>query len=402
MEFREIRCRSCGGQMHVPDGATHIRCSFCGTEYMLRKPQESPVKDIRFGAGTLFRAYVPTGWDCRVTEDKSMSGILPVAKGLRMAGPGGERLEFCPIAYYKNFTPGQMISAPGTFQKAADYAIDGWSLVCYRRLTDARSYAAERLMQTFGALANIQLTPEPDDALCKKLQPFPAQAAQQLGKPVRAEAYKFRVSFTAGGTAYRGLFATAFAVTDGALSARPAQQSSGGWMGMLQAGLGAFGGMLGGKVSSDWWRALDLMLVAPESANSDLNGIFTQFVTHLAYGPQYDALQDAERQNLQQIQMQGAMTRQQIAIRSSQQVSRTLSQTSDIVNSTIADHSARMNTMIDHSTDGIRGVETYTDSSGQRYEADVKYDHIYRSGDTFVGSTDGSLDLGPMWEELKK
>ena len=58
--------------------------------------------------------------------------------------------------------------------------------------------------------------------------------------------------------------------------------------------------------------------------------------------------------------------------------------------------------MIDHSTDGIRGVETYTDSSGQRYEADVKYDHIYRSGDTFVGSTDGSLDLGPMWEELKK
>ena len=57
--------------------------------------------------------------------------------------------------------------------------------------------------------------------------------------------------------------------------------------------------------------------------------------------------------------------------------------------------------MIDHSTDGIRGVNTFSDSAG-RYEADVKYDYIYRKGDTFIGSTDGSLDLGPQWEELKK
>ena len=402
MEFYEVKCRNCGGSLRVPDGASHIRCGFCGTEYMLRRPQpDTPVKEIRIGAGVLFRAYVPIGWDCRVTEDKSVSGILPAAKGLQMTGDG-ERLVFCPIAYYKNYTPGQLVSTPGAFQKAGDYVIDGWSMVCYRRLTDAQSYAAERLMQTFGALGNIRLTPEPDDALCKKLQSFPALAAQQLGKPVRAEAYKFRVSFVAAGTAYRGIFATAFAITDGALSDHPAQQSGGGWIDILQTGLGAFGGMFGGKVSSDWGRAFDLMLVAPESCKTDLDTVFAQFVAHFAYGPQYDAMQDTERQNLQQIQLQGAMTRQQIAIRSSQQVSRTLSQTTDMVNSTIADHSARMNAMIDHSTDGIRGVQTYTDANGQRYEADVRYDHIYRSGDTFIGSTNGSLDLGPMWEELKK
>lgn len=36
------------------------------------------------------------------------------------------------------------------------------------------------------------------------------------------------------------------------------------------------------------------------------------------------------------------------------------------------------------------------------YQADVAYEHIYRNGDTFVGSKDGSLELGPQWEELKK
>ena len=79
-----------------------------------------------------------------------------------------------------------------------------------------------------------------------------------------------------------------------------------------------------------------------------------------------------------------------------------LSQTSDIVNQACQDHSRQMDHIYDHSTDGIRGVEHYRDSYGNAYQADVKYDHIYKNGNTFVASTDGSLQLGPDWEELKK
>lgn len=61
-----------------------------------------------------------------------------------------------------------------------------------------------------------------------------------------------------------------------------------------------------------------------------------------------------------------------------------------------------MDRIIDHSSDGIRGVNRFTDYGGNSYQADVAYEHIYRNGDTFVGSKDGSLELGPQWEELKK
>lgn len=46
-------------------------------------------------------------------------------------------------------------------------------------------------------------------------------------------------------------------------------------------------------------------------------------------------------------------------------------------------------------------MDHYRDSYGNTYQADVKYEHIYKNGNTFVASTDGSLQLGPDWEELK-
>ena len=167
--------------------------------------------------------------------------------------------------------------------------------------------------------------------------------------------------------------------------------------------LGAMYG-IGGLDVSDWGRAFDaFILYAPSgSAASSCEAVFDRFLQELKYGPLYFALQDEELQQARQVQIQGAMTRQQNAIRASQNLSRTLSETSDIVNQACQDHSRQMDRIYDHSSDGIRGVEHYRDSYGNAYQADVKYDHIYKNGDTFVGSSDGSLQLGPDWEELKK
>jgi len=61
-----------------------------------------------------------------------------------------------------------------------------------------------------------------------------------------------------------------------------------------------------------------------------------------------------------------------------------------------------MDRMQQKASEAVRGVNSYTDSAGNAYEADVKYDHIYRNGSCFAGSTNGSASLGPEWEELKR
>lgn len=161
---------------------------------------------------------------------------------------------------------------------------------------------------------------------------------------------------------------------------------------------------IGGLDTSNWGRAFDALILCHSSASatSSCEAVFDRFLKELKYGPLYFALQDEELQRARQIQLQGAMVRQQNAIHASQNLSNTLSQTSDIVNQACQDHSRQMDHIYDHSTDGIRGVEHYRDSYGNAYQADVKYDHIYKNGNTFVASTDGSLQLGPDWEELKK
>ena len=59
----------------------------------------------------------------------------------------------------------------------------------------------------------------------------------------------------------------------------------------------------------------------------------------LAHKKYYYAMQEAELRRTEQVQINGAMQRQQNAIRSSQQISRTLSETSDIVNQAYWDRS---------------------------------------------------------------
>lgn len=403
MEFKEVRCRVCGANMKVEDGAKRAKCEFCETEYVLSEnPQNNPVKLIDWqGRGPIFKAYIPEGWNYRVFNDDSVSIINPVSKGIQMQSQNGVQLAFFPEAYYKNYAPGKMMTAPGSFGKIQDYQIDGWSLICWRRLVEPQQYVSERLMRIFGNVSNLNLQYEDDKELVEKLQYFPNKAAQNLGGQVSASAYKFKMTFSLGAQNYCGCFATAFAsLADAAGNGQKQPRST--VADMLKGGLQMLGGMMGGlKEKSDWARAFDIAIIAPLGAEIDMDSLLHNFIRELEYGPVYFALQDEERQRANSIEMQGMMTRQQNAIRSSQNISRTLSQTSDIVNSACWDHAQGVNRMIDHSTDGIRGVNTFSDSAG-RYEADVKYDYIYRNGDTFIGSTDGSLDLGPQWEELKK
>lgn len=407
MEYKEVQCRCCGSPMRIQPGATRIRCEYCGTEYVLRG-QEKEIQNIDYqGRGVLFRSYIPTGWNYRTGVDQSTSPLNPVVMGLVLESPDGAMLAYYPFAYYKNYMLGGMM-------RRKDYQYDGGSMSCWRHLSEPIEYARERIIGAAGQAENLRLEQVENQKLEARLPRFQQESEARLKRQAAVGAYKFRFSLSRGGQVYDGYFAMSLCWTADALKVQ--QQSAGnGFLDMLKsgglAGLGFLGGIglgTGAAIAqnpgqtSDWGRDYDVFLMWPQAEGKDLSDVFDRFMEEIRLGPVYYALQEEEFQKTLQIMANGYMQRQQNAIRSSQQISRTLSETSDIVMSGYEERSRRMDEINRKNSEAIRGVNSYTDSTGHAYEADVAYDHVYRKGDTFVGSKNGSWEAGPEWEELKR
>ena len=398
----QIRCPNCNAPIQVEEGAVHIHCLGCGKEYQLK---QSEVRMIDYAnKGPIFQAYVPQGWSYGIFDDNdSISSLAAICKGLQLVSQSCAQMVFYPFAFYKDADPKPtFIFGFNACSANREYQFDPITFTNYSKFMDLPLYAIRRITSICTQLfrsspVNIKLQPV-DFTEAEKMAIYFKQASEEkMKKPCIAFPGKFSFSFHLNGQQYNGFFSSVLSHTQNT-------SQNANWQDVLRKGVSFMGAMygIGGMGSFDWGRYYDLMLVYPNNIDSDYETIFDNFLKNFDYGPVYFALQNEEIQRVQQIQLQGAMSRQQNAIRASQNISTTLSQTSDIVNSAVQSHSAQMNHIIDHSTDGIRGVEYYHDTSGQTYQADVKYDHIYKKGSTFVGSSDGSLELGPEWEELKK
>lgn len=402
--MRQIQCKRCGAYIAVEEQAEQIQCPNCKARYQktMKSASGGSVQNISYaGRGVLFQAYIPDGWSCRITEDPSVSVLAAVCKGMQLESPQGGCLCFAPFAYYKNYMPGERgMSIQFMGQPLQDYFVDGGQGICYRRLVNPRQYAFERLGAAYGMLEQVDIQPAENCISQSFLSGFWQEASQKLGKQVRVEPYCFSVQCVRYNQRWQGYFATVYAVTEEAVA--PKKQA--GFMDVLKKGLsgGILGNMLSGQNLSDWGRAFDVMLLVPESSRENGSMIFRKFIESLRYGALYYALQQEELQNVQQVTVQGTLMRQQNAMRASQHLSRTLSETSDIVNQTCWNNSQHLDRMNEKYSEMARGVNSYMDTDGTRYEADVKYDHVYRKGDTYAGSMNGSADLGPDWEELKR
>ena len=398
----QIRCPNCNAPIQVEESAVHIHCLGCGKEYQLK---QSEVRMIDYAnRGPIFQAYVPQGWSYGIFDDNdSISSLAGVCKGLQLVSQNGAQLVFYPFAFYKDADPKPTFNFGFNACSAnREYQFDPITFTNYSKFMDLPQYAIRRITSICTQLfrsspVNIKLQPM-DFVDGEKMTMYFKQASEErMKKPCIAFPGKFSFSFHSNGQQYNCFFSSVLSHTENT-------SQNANWQDVLRKGVSFMGAMygIGGMGSFDWGRYYDLILVYPNNIDSDYETIFDNFLKNFDYGPVYFALQNEEIQRVQQIQLQGAMSRQQNAIRASQNISATLSQTSDIVNSAVQSHSVQMNHIIDHSTDGIRGVEYYHDTSGQTYQADVKYDHIYKKGSTFVGSSDGNLQLGPEWEELKK
>lgn len=386
MAYEEMKCRKCGKPIQFAEGAPWIRCVYCGAEYTrtAKKEKAGEVQPIGNGGNPLFEAFLPAGWTYRIIEDGSFSSPAPACLGIAFTGPSGVQMTFLPFAYYKDAA---VRANPFSPQSVPGEQFDGMSLVRYRKRAALPQYAYERIA---AITKTTQLRVEPMDAgvLKEKAAWFGREAGQKLQGAVHTEQGKFRVQVFAEGRSFRGYFATVQAYLD------PGERTR------TDAGRDF---LKKGMASYDWGKAFDVLLLTPEGDPAEYEMIFDEFLRTIAYSPYYYAMQEAELRRTEQVQINGAMQRQQNAIRSSQQISRTLSETSDIVNQAYWDRSERMDRVWEKNSEAVRGVNSYTDSTGRQYEADVAYDHVYRRGDdTFAGSKNGSVDLGPEWEELKR
>lgn len=386
MAYEEMKCRKCGKPIQFAEGAPWIRCVYCGAEYTrtAKKEKAGEVQPIGNGGNPLFEAFLPAGWTYRIIEDGSFSSPAPACLGIAFTGPSGVQMTFLPFAYYKDAA---VRANPFSPQSVPGEQFDGMSLVRYRKRAALPQYAYERIA---AITKTTQLRVEPMDAgvLKEKAAWFGREAGQKLQGAVHTEQGKFRVQVFAEGRSFRGYFATVQTYLD------PGERTR------TDAGRDF---LKKGMASYDWGKAFDVLLLTPEGDPAEYEMIFDEFLRTIAYSPYYYAMQEAELRRTEQVQINGAMQRQQNAIRSSQQISRTLSETSDIVNQAYWDRSERMDRVWEKNSEAVRGVNSYTDSTGRQYEADVAYDHVYRRGDdTFAGSKNGSVDLGPEWEELKR
>lgn len=395
MDFTEVKCRSCGAAMRVPDGATRVRCNYCGTEYVLsakrQAPEYNPVKTIHYkGRKEYLYTYLPQNWTLRVIEDsQSFSMYAAVCNGLRLDSPDHAQMLFYPFAYFQDFTP-------GGFGIRQNYYLDGLSGTRYRRRVDMGPYLSERLQELFGGLHNLRLEPADDKngVIRRRADMFSRDAEKVLGGATVGNYAKVKFSFLRNGSPYSGFFATALT----GLRQRPRSQGGDFLQGLLN-----LGGMMGMPTAkADWGRAFDFALLAPAGSADRYADVFDSFCTATRYGQSYYDMQNEEVQNVRQIQLQGAQYRQQNAINAQRQLHRTMSETTDIINSGYEERSRVMDRMDRKYSEAVRGVNTYTDASGGEFQANVDYDHVYQRGSTFVGSKDGGVELGPDWQELKR
>ena len=431
MKYRELKCRNCGGPIKLGRGVTRIKCDYCGTEYALSNAsaQTGPAPSIKqfeyMGRGALFESFVPQGWSGRVIDDNDSASMLAaICKGLQLDSPAGERMLFYPFAYFKSFTPGAL-------GLRKNYTLDPATLIRYRQRPGIEDYARERISELIYPLDDLQLQriPDRDGILARRTALFCNDAAKCIKKPLNGACGKFKLHFCQNGVAYSGFFASGsvFIHEEPKAVPQPSAPVKTGGGGLLDKALnykGLFGGPsindmrqgvpagglgsgilggLGGMLSGhDWARAFDFVLITPQRQGEADEALFDEFCASLAYGSLYFALQDEEMAQVRQIQLQGAQQRQQIAINAQRELHRTQSQTSDIINSGYRERSARMDQTRKNYSEAVRGVNSYVNNYGQTVEADVKYEHVYQKGDYYAGSTDGGVELGAQWQELKR
>lgn len=407
MKFVEIRCRNCHSPLNYKEGMTAIRCEYCGSTFVLEnenannKNAENNIVRVTYESrGPIYTTYVPNGWTVAYQENSTDTSKYSCrAFNLLFTEPKENRaLVFCPYAIYqdaKGVNMLNMYNLGGMLKSnAVSYSnVDYMTLECKRPWKDINTYFAERMNElVHGTSVQSRKINDFDEILFKTARSY-LPFAQKLGDDLEPAIIDCELTLSKGSATYKGIYLASLLIPKNKERKQDTTADT-SLFGLFKKGLGGIENSLS---ANHWIRCCDMILI-----NSSDKDMLRKVLDTLKYEGLYAVLGEEELQKVQQIQMQGALQRQQNQIRASQQLSRTLNETSNLINDSYRQRSQVINRMISKSSEGIRGVNSYTDTYGDTVQADVKYDHIYQNGNTFVGVEDGTLELGPNWTEIKR
>lgn len=414
MNNQGLQCPDCQAQMRYVQGMRDVVCDNCHSSWHI--PGNDDLQTVNSQFGPLFYTWVPDGWTCNAVPDNQWaSNQEPTTYDLQLSSPDGTNLYFFPRAYFRS-------------SKSATYGINPKTLDNSHIYLPMDQYIPLRLQETFGQIQNLQMARMDDSCLNEMSRQFQTNAAQHISNPVTEQGiYEFAFLFQ--GMQYHGFIASILASQPDkaqAVQQQPAPIAPGESQEKFDLSFCMRGGIIGAKMRGEkvpsiktspifgagkklagsfqsplWGRCMDVILLTTNEQTDLYYPIFSDFMLNIQYGPGYYASQQQEMQNVQQIQLNGAMQRQQMQMQASQNISRSIAQRNDIIMSGWENRSAAQSRMMNNYSEAIRGVNSYTDNYGNKVEASVRYDHVYQNGNQYVAS-DVNLEPGPGWTELKK
>lgn len=423
MNNQTPQCPDCQAPMRYVQGMRDVVCDNCHSSWHI--PGNDDLQTINSQFGPLYYTWIPDGWSCNAVPDNTWaSNQEPTTYDLQLSSPDGTNIYFFPRAYFRA-------------SKSATYGINPKTLDNSHIYLPMDQYIPLRLQETFGQIQNLQMARMDDSILNEMSRQFQMNAAQHISNPITEQGI-FEFAFLSQGMPCHGFIASILASEPDKAQAAVEQPSAapiqpGETQEKFDLSFCLRGGILGAKRRGEkipsiktspifdknssifeagkkltsafrdplWGRCMDVILLTPSDQFDLYYPIFCDFMLNVQYGPGYTASQQAEMQNVQQIQFNGAMQRQQMQMQASQNISRSIAQRNDIIMSGWENRSAAQSRMMNNYSEAIRGVNSYTNTYGEKVEASVRYDHVYQNGNQYVAS-DVNLEPGPGWTELKK
>ena len=406
MKVQSIKCPSCLAPLKYKEGMSSIKCEYCGNTLILKEEEgEKTIRELGFqGSGAVYTCFVPKNWHAVVQEmGDEESRLAPLVLPVFLSNRKNDKsITFVPYSYHSNSAPlmggifNQQQSTGIHYSKA-----NVPSLINTRLWHDIETLTEERFQELLPP--SYKVTKKKikyfDDLLIKSCNSFKDQADIVVRQNLVPTYAGYEITLEHNGEKQKGYYVVA-ALAPEAREEKKEEETK-GFMGMLKKGYNTLKTQMTPKY---WMRCYDSLFI-----NIEDKEMAHMFIENMQFTPLYfklsqERLMQIQRmlsqtaQNVQNAQMRMAMDRQASQNRMWNTINQTQNDIYDIQHSMYQSNSDTMDRVRNGWSEAIREVNSYDTLGGNRVEANLSYDHVYQSNDTFVGVSGGTLDNSDFTE----
>ncbi len=435
MEVKSLNCPSCGGTFSAAFGTRSLYCPYCGTMINISydNSEQKQAEGTRFTDNKtgipLGTAVIPEGWSTSGTyAETAIDEITPFGTAVSSKSPDGTmafssrtgdhwyhfvlngplQLGFSKKQWKKYMDPQDYL-----LELARQLVNTTVTPVSYgpldTRYNRNRNEEASKMVARFEENAHIQL---PNVSCELRLQNILCESMGMIGH-YQQDGMTRTVLVGADLFGLEEYDAAVIGVLNRKMTKGLNSILGGGKKKTDRAMLGTFGhGWEEGKDVDlvDWGSRRIYFATGPLEKEKEITQYFLTFASTWKQDPALDQRLELVHQQVRQqeiAQLQSvtnyAIQSQQINAQRQREISRTLSETSDIIMQGYNNRMASQDRISEKWSQAIRGVDSYVTTDGRTVEHSVVSDHVYQTGTGDTIGVSGSLPEVPQgWTELQK